>query len=173
MKIQPKLTLEQKQKPVEIQEKIRTRCLEVVNSKDNVIARIGEDTPETDEEVRDNKIETFFDDENEIAYLATNKLGITTFRVFGRNGDISISGSCLFGGGNLSVSYVDSEGEETTLSINAGWTDASISVKNTQGKRIDLNIDVDKGKIEIESVSEIESENKEIRPSQTLFKSAE
>ena len=181
-----KVKLEQKQiqEQVEIHETLRTRSLEVVNNENQVIARISEETPDSDEETREKKITTFFDDEgNEIACLGTNKSGnptfklgtnksdYATFKVFGSSGDVSISSGYF--GGSLSTSYVGTDDTEFTLSIHRNLFGFRISVYNNQGKGIGLEIDVDEGKVEIESISEIESENKEIRTTQTIFKSAE
>lgn len=173
MKIEPKLEQKQKQKQVEIHEMLRTRCFEVVNNGGQIIARIGEETPDPDKDVNEKKnIATFFDDEeNEIACLKNDKFG-TELTLFGSDGNVSIRSG--HNGGGLSVSRVNHDGNLVTLSIRSFFSDGfSISVKNTEGKHIDLDIDVDEGKVKIESVSEIESEDKEIRTSQTIFKSAE
>ena len=70
MTITSKLVHTQTRKQVEIHETLRTRCLEVVNSKDRVIARIGEETREPDAAVSEKKIATFFDDDgNKVACL--------------------------------------------------------------------------------------------------------
>lgn len=56
MKIQPKLEQKQTQEQVEIHETLRTRCLEVVNNEDQVIARIGEEMSDSDEKGREKKL---------------------------------------------------------------------------------------------------------------------
>ena len=178
MKIEPKLKQTQKQiqEQVEIHETLRTRCLEVVNSEDQVIARIGEETTDSDETVSQKKIATFFDhDGNKIACLEIDSGSIPSFKVFGKDGfDVEITGDEESA---IRLTNFDKEsGEITTLNISLYSEGVFLTVWGGDDdihKSISIRINVEEGKIEIDSEYENYSEQKKIKTSKTIFKSAE
>ena len=178
MKIGPKLKQTQKQiqEQVEIHETLRTRCLEVVNSEDQVIARIGEETTEPDENVSQNKIAMFFDhDGNKIACLEIDSWSIPSFNLFGKDGvTVEITGDET---GAIRLTNFDKEsGEITTLTISPYSEGVFLTVWGDDDdiqKSISISINVEKGKIEIDSEYENYLEQKKIKTSKTIFKSAE
>ena len=116
-----KLTLEQKQE-TDIQEQIRVRTLEVVNSEDQVIARIGEEHSDADEKVKDNKIARFFNtDGNQIAAVGFTSEG-GTLEVLGDDGTAALR--CGWHGGRIDLMSTNTTRPDNTdnkMAIRPSW----------------------------------------------------
>ena len=170
MKIQPKLEQKQvQQEQPEIQDKIRVRSLEVVNNEDQVIAVIGEENEKTEKRGKAKKIATFFDDAGkEIAHLGVSASGSGFVKFLGNQESIFISGSGFL--------YIKSDAEDESVSavtMNKFVGGFYVWVEDKQDNTIKLEIDMKDGKVTIDSTYTDESEQKEIKTSKTIFKSAE
>lgn len=171
-----KATLEQKQiqeqDQPDIHDKIRVRCLEVVNSDDQVIAVIGEDTQNSG---NSKNLATFFDDDgNEVASVELSFEG-GCLNVLGEYGTASLWCNMFGGAIDLMKKNHGTEGKDIKLSIRPSFLDDGyeIYIRDDQENVITLEIALDKGKVTIEATRQNDSEQTEIRTTKTIFKTAE
>ena len=164
----PKLEMKQiAQVEPKIEDKIRARQIEILDSDNNVVMSMGSEDGIYPEDEKA-EIITIFDSEGN----ATLKIGRTQrgsyIHVLGYKGSVQISATSVFGGGNISIYYVDDE-EEQKISLFNGIIggDGYISISNkgeNKESEICFNVDPKDGEVTITG------ENEEIKTTKTIFK---
>ena len=163
----PKLEMKQiAQTEPEIEDKIRTRQIEILDSDNNVVMSMGNEDGLYPEDEK-TELVTIFDTQGNATLKIGRSQNGSFIRILGDKGSVHIYTSSI-DGGNLEIFYVDDD-EKNKISLHNGFIGSNgyLSISNKKGDReseISIYADPEDGKVTIRG------KNEEIETTKTIFK---